>query len=122
MKYTTDDILNNETKELDISAFFPGAEEKVIMRMKRLSAKDQYHITACMRERTFKGEQEYLNARKTVLLNGIVQDEDFPMEKWDAATIDLLEENKSQFLDYLVSEISDFNRPLAEKKSENSDQ
>jgi len=125
MKYKIDDILNNETPELDITEYFPRAKETgemVIIRLQRLSAKYQYQITACMQGGAFKGEKEYLDARKTVLLNGIVLDDDFPIEKWDAATIDGLEENKGQFLDFLVAEITDFNRPLSEKKSENSGQ
>jgi len=119
MKYTIDDILNDETKEIDVSEFFSRAkesEEKVIIRLKRLSAKYQYHITRSMEGAEFKGEKEYMDARKMILLNGIVMDDDFPMEKWDSGTIDWLEENRGQFLDFLVTEISEFNRPLALKK------
>jgi len=119
MKYDIEDILQDETKKLDVSQFFPKAEEKVFVTIKRLPSQHQYHVTACMADGTFKGEKEYMEARKTVLLHGIVK-EDFPLEKWDEEVIEKLEESKGQFLDFLINEISEFNRPLAQRKNEAS--
>ena len=120
MKYTIDDILNDETKKIDVSEFFPKATERVIMKTKRLAAKYQYHITRAMEGAEFKGEKEYMDARKMILLNGIVMDDDFPIDKWDSETIDWLEENRGKFIDFLIIEISEFNRPLALRKQTNS--
>lgn len=122
MKYTIDDILLNETKDIDVTSFFPAAKEKdetLFITVKRLLAKHEYVVSIKTRG-NFQSEKEYMDVRKVILLNGVEVNDKFPLARWDEETIDQLEENKSIFLDFLIKEITDFNRPLARRKDQRS--
>ena len=117
MKYSIEDILQDDVKKVEVTRFFPKAEEPVYVAIKRLPSRYQYHVTSSMSDGWYKDEQAYMGVRKTILLHGVVLD-DFPLEKWDEETISSLEEGKGAFLDFLISAITEFNRPLAQTKNE----
>ncbi|KKK40912.1 hypothetical protein LCGC14_2916820 [marine sediment metagenome] len=92
MKLNINDLRVSETKDIDVSRFFPTATEEVFITIRRLSTKIHNDVIAIM---TLSGEVKsdvdgdsfsikntsWLNeARKLELLNGVVQNELFPFE------------------------------------------
>ncbi len=128
MKLNINDLRVSETKDIDVSRFFPTATEKVFITIRRLSTKIHNDVIAIM---TLSGEVKsdvdgdsfsikntswYNEARKLELLGGILQNELFPFETWNENFIKKLDERNSEFITLLQTEIQVFNRPLVMRK------
>jgi len=125
MKYKIDDLMLSDTKEINVSQFFPTATEPVIITIRHLMNKNHNDIIALMMigqkiaPANEKGEFEikdtgwYQRTRDIYLLDGVVINDNFPFEKWDKATIDGIDKRCPEFIQFLQDEIQEFNRPLA---------
>jgi len=134
MKYKIEDLREAETKDLDVTEFFPTAKEKVIITIRRLTTKKHNDVIALMTlggeikarisaggeeegtEASFTGTNTewYTGARMIELVGGIVLNDNFPFEKWDEQIITELDERNPGFITFLQDEIRAFDRPLAQ--------
>jgi len=127
MKYKISDLKIEEYTELDISEFFPSATEPVIIKIKRITEKQNSDVVALMmhgQSIKSKGEIEitdtgwYQKAREIQLINGVVLDDSFPFEKWDMKFIDEVDVKCSELIRTIHDAIREKNLPLAEKSEE----
>lgn len=128
MKYSVDDVKISETKEIDISPFLT-VEGPVKIKIRHLTTKRRNEVVALMMKgQEFSTQSEgsieikstewFMEARKIELLNGVVVDDDFPFEKWDEDFINEIDEKCPEMIQFIQTEIQDFNRPLAEANNE----
>jgi hypothetical protein len=127
MKYSVSDMVMADTKTVDVSEFFPG-DEKVTVTVRHLPVQKRNEVIALMtvgqkfnanaEEVEIKDPSWFVKANKIQLLNGVVVDDSFPFEKWDEATIEAIDQRNPSFIELLLKEIQDHNRPLAQKKNE----
>lgn len=127
MKYTIDDLRISDTKDIDVTRFFPTAEDPVIITIRRLPTKKRNDVVALMmmgqRIKTDKEEGSveitdtgwYQKTREIELLNGVIINEGFPFEQWNEQFIDEIDGRCPEFIQLLQDEIQEFNRPLAMK-------
>lgn len=128
MKYTVENVKLAGTKEIDISQYL-NVDEVVKIKIRHLTNKKRNEVVALMMKGQelsttnkdsfeIKNTDWFAEARKIELLNGVVIDDDFPFEKWDEDFINIVDEKNPELIQFIQEEIQDFNRPLAEKKSE----
>jgi hypothetical protein len=131
MKYKIAELRDAEYREVDITEFFPSAQEKVIVKVRRLTEKKRNDVVALMmRGQSVKAETKetgemtildtgwFQKGREIELLNGVIIDDSFPFEKWDIAFIDELDERCPELIRKIHDAIQEFNRPLARKSAE----
>ena len=135
MKYDISSVRAAETKDLDVSQFF-NVDEKVIITIRRLKAKQKNEITSMMLEGqkanvktdskgVTKDEIEieiadsswFAQVRTKELIYAVVQNDNFPFEQWNEQIIDEVDERNPDLIQFLQTEVQTLNRPLAEKKS-----
>lgn len=133
MKYKIEDLREAETKDLDVTRFFPTAKEKVFITIRRLTTKKHNDVIALMTlggeikahiseggeegaEASFTGTNTswYTGARMIELVGGVVLNDNFPFEIWDEKIITELDERNPGFITFLQDEIRAFDRPLAQ--------
>lgn len=134
-KYEISSVRAAETKDIDVSQFF-DVDEKVIITIRRLKAKQRNEITSMMLEgqkanvkniggEITKDEIEvevtdaswFARIRTKELLYAVVQNDNFPFERWNEQIIDEIDERNPDFIQFLQNEVQAFNRPLAQRKS-----
>jgi hypothetical protein len=130
MKFKVGDFRASETKKVDIRRFIPVATEPVLIRIKRYSERVRTRIAQLMlkgqrldqkTEELILSETDFVEETKDItLLEGIVVNGDFPFERWDKAFIAELGVQCPEIIEYLLSEIREFNRPLADESEKKS--
>lgn len=135
MKYEISSIRQSETKDIDVSRFF-DVDEPIIITIRRLKAKQHNEITSMMLEgqrANIKNDGKeiakdkieiivenvswFVQIRTKELLYAVVQNDNFPFEKWNEQIIDEIDERNPDLIQSLQNEVQTFNRPLAQKKS-----
>jgi hypothetical protein len=135
MKYTIEDLREAETKELDVTQFFPKAKEPVIITIKRLNSRQharyfnfialaQFEITQAKADGIPLDQVDLSGwdaARMETLLGGVIQDDKLPFEKWDKETIEAVDKRDSALVSFIYDGIQELGRPLAKKKNSGSE-
>lgn len=140
MKYKIEDLREAETKELDVTRFFPSAKEPVIITIRRLTTKKHNETIALTAlggeiktqmldddkpdkpEASFSATNTlwYSAARMVELIGGVVLNDAFPFEEWNEKIIDELDERNPEFITFLQDEIRLLDRPLASRPKKTS--
>lgn len=130
MKYTISDMRISETREVEVTGFFPKAEGRVVMRIRRLTNEKRNEVLALTVRGQIRREDgsieikdtSWLTKARTIqLLHGVdAKAEDFPFERWDEQTIKEIDERNPEFITVLSDAIQEFNSPLAERSGEKS--
>ena len=142
MKYKVEDLREADTKDLDVTRFFPSAKEPVVITIRRLTTKKHNEAIALMTlggelktQITDGGIQEgaaasfvatntawYSAARMVEILGGVILNDKFPFETWDEPLVDILDKRNPEFIAFLQDEIRTFDRPLVQKPKKASGQ
>jgi len=135
VKYTIDDLREAETKDLDVTQFFPKAKESVFITIRRLESGFHNRVINFLALARYEIEQAKENgipssqadlsgwdaARLETILGGVVIDDKFPFEQWDKETIKAAEQRNPSFISFLYTNIQGLDRPLAEKMNSDSE-
>jgi len=139
VKYEISSVRESETKDLNVSEYF-DTDEKVIITIRRLRAKQRNEITLLMLEgqkinvksKDEISEEEIMGAeismdmantswfaqvRTKQLIYSVVQNDNFPFNEWNEQVIDEIDERNPDLILYLQNEVQKFNQPLAGGKS-----
>jgi hypothetical protein len=124
MKYTTSQLRESSTVEVDVTKFLPSATEKVVIRVRRLTnEKRNEALGLTMKGQHFSdGNVEIRDtswiqkARIVELLHGVdAKAEDFPFDTWDEKIIHEIDERCPELIETLSDAIREINSPLPQK-------
>jgi hypothetical protein len=115
MKYKIEDTRSISRKEVDVTKYFPKAEGKIVIWVKRLSGGKRIEVLSFMGE----DEKDFTGYSKTMifnLLHGVETDHpDFPFERWDELTIKEIDERCPDLIETILNNFMEMNRPLAKR-------